>query len=136
MTCNARTGNQGYDQSSYSNQSGHGGNRSGHGDSGPNQNVGLANQEGGMNKQLGHDQSGGQSGGQGGYQWGQGFGSGFGSGFQGDNRVSHNLLSGIPPHASFNAAHCSLASGISACASLVLVWLLPRQAPVSAHASV
>ena len=67
-----------------------------HGSSGPAQSVGMANQEGGMDRQLGtHYQShGGQHHQQqpqqqqpGGYQWGQGLGSGFGTGFH-DSQVS------------------------------------------------
>lgn len=52
----------------------------------------MANQEGGMNKQLGQESSQGQGGQGSGYQWGQGFGSGFGSGFQGESRVSYPSL--------------------------------------------
>ena len=50
----------------------------------------MANQEGGMDKQLGsHHQaqsSHGQQ--QGGYQWGQGLGVGFGTGFHESRQVS------------------------------------------------
>lgn len=114
--CAGQSGNQGYgghqsgygsgNQSGYSgNQSGYGGgNQSGYGSSGPNQNVGMANQEGGMNKQLGQESSNSGQGGQGqgsNYQWGQGFGSGFGSGFQGqDSRVS------LPPLTAFFDVIC------------------------------
>lgn len=73
----------GYDQG----YGGSSGSRGGHGDSGPNQNVGLANQEGGMNKQLGGQGQGGQGQQGSNYQWGQGFGSGFGGGFQESSRV-------------------------------------------------
>ena len=91
------------------NQSGYGGNQVGnpnqgshgsHGSAGPAQQVGMANQEGGMDKQLGtHYQQGqgqqGQSQGQGqqgdGYQWGRGLGSGFGSGFHDSRQVSCSL---------------------------------------------
>ena len=45
----------------------------------------MANQEGGMDKQLAGQ--GGQNQQQGGYQWGQGLGSGFGTGFHDSRQV-------------------------------------------------
>lgn len=49
----------------------------------------MANQEGGMDKQLAGQ--GGQNQQQGGYQWGQGLGSGFGTGFHDSHRQVFTL---------------------------------------------
>ena len=119
MSAGSQSG-YGSNQSGYGgNQSGYGGNQPGyggnqvdypqqghhhqgqhgsHGSSGPAQSVGMANQEGGMDRQLGsHHQSHGHGHQQqqqqqqqqpGGYQWGQGLGSGFGSGFHDSRQVS------------------------------------------------
>ena len=78
-----------YPQQGHHHQGQHGS----HGSSGPAQSVGMANQEGGMDRQLGsHHQPHGHQHQQqqqpGGYQWGQGLGSGFGSGFHDSRQVS------------------------------------------------
>ena len=101
------------------NQSGYGGNQVGypnqgshgsHGSAGPAQQVGMANQEGGMDKQLGtHYQDQGHHGhpqGQqsDGFQWGRGLGSGFGSGFHESRQVS---LSSSSPQYCVDACHCT-----------------------------
>ena len=96
------SGQSGYggNQVDYPQRGHHQGHHQGHpqgqqgsyGSSGPAQSVGMANQEGGMDKQLGthHQQHQGQQQGQqgGGYSWGQGLGSGFGTGFHDSRQVS------------------------------------------------